>query len=312
MSLRVTFLGTGGSMPTTERAPSAVSLHRDGEAVLFDCGEGTQRQMMRYGTGFGHAHLLVTHLHGDHVLGIPGLVQTLGFNERTAPLAIHGPPGTAADLDELVHATGHEPEFPVEIRTARPGEVVVDGDGYDIRAFRTDHRTTSVGYAFVEDDRPGRFDRQKAEEDLEIPPGPAYGRLHAGETVELDDGRVIEPDQVVGPPRPGRRVVYTGDTRPTEATVDAATGADLLVHDGTFAESEAERARHTGHSTASEAAEVATRADAGQLALTHVSSRYAGDPEPLVREARAAFDGEAFVAADGESREIPFPDADED
>ncbi|MFB6160341.1 MAG: ribonuclease Z [Haloferacaceae archaeon] len=309
--LQVTFLGTGGAIPTTERAPSAIHLAREGESFLFDCGEGTQRQMMRYGTGFGQDHIFVTHLHGDHVLGIPGLVQSLGFNGREAPLAIHGPPGSRRHLTDLVHAVGHDPEFPVRIDEVSPGSVALDRDEYEVRAFRTEHRTTSVGYALVEADRPGRFDREKAEEELDVPPGPAYGRLHAGETVELDDGRVIEPEQVVGPPRPGRRVVYTGDTRPTDATVAAAADADLLVHDATFADDEGERARATGHSTAREAGEVAARAGAERLALTHVSSRYAGDASGLASEASEAFDGEAFVPDDGRTLAVPYPDADE-
>jgi ribonuclease Z len=310
MSLRVTFLGTGGAVPTTERAPSALMVHREGERLLFDCGEGTQRQMMRFSTGFDVSHLFVTHLHGDHVLGIPGLVQTWDFNDRSAPLAVHVPPGTRGHVEELVHAAGHRPSFPVRINEVAAGSVALSAADYEVRAFETEHRTTSVGYALVEDDRKGRFDRQKAEEELGIPPGPAYGRLHEGEAVELDDGRVIHPDQVVGDPRPGRHLVYTGDTRPTTTTVEVAAGADLLVHDATFANDETGRARSTGHSTAAEAAGVARRAGARRLAMTHISSRYAGDASAHAAEARAAFDGEAFVASDGQTVEVPFPDAD--
>jgi ribonuclease Z len=312
MSLRVTFLGTGGAVPTTERAPSAVMLNREGERLLFDCGEGTQRQMMRFNTGFAVSHLFVTHLHGDHVLGIPGLVQTWDFNERSAPLAVHVPPGSRRHVENLVHAAGHQPSFPVRVDEVSPGSVVLSAEEYEVRTFETEHRTTSVGYALVEDDRKGRFDRQKAEEELDIPPGPAYGRLHDGEPVELDDGRVIYPEQVVGDPRPGRRVVYTGDTRPAAATVEAASAADLLIHDATFASDEADRAHATGHSTAAEAGAVARRAGARRLALTHISSRYAGDAGRHAAEARAAFDGDCFVAADGMEVDVPFPDADAD
>ena len=314
MSMRVTFLGTGGAVPTTERGPSALLVERDGERLLFDCGEGTQRQMMRFGTGFTISHLFVTHLHGDHVLGLPGLVQTLGFNERTQPLAVHGPPGTREMLYDLVHAAGTDPSFPVRVNEVSPGSVALSTDGYEIRAFRTEHRTVSVGYVLVEDDRPGRFDRERAEEELDIPPGPAYGRLHAGEPVTLDDGRTIQPDQVVGPPRPGRRLAYTGDTRPTEVIGEASECADLLIHDATFVDDERGRARSTGHSTAVEAAELAARADVRRLALTHVSARYASDASPLEREARAALadagsDAETFVATDGQVVDVPFPDA---
>jgi ribonuclease Z len=307
MSMRVTFLGTSGAVPTTRRAPSAVALNREGERFLFDCGEGTQRQMMRFGTGFDVSHVFVTHLHGDHVLGIPGLVQTMDFNDRTDPLAIHTPPDTRNRLADLVHAGGHRPGFSVRIHEVSAGEVAYDAEGFEVRAVGTEHRTRSVGYALVEDDRRGRFDRERAEE-LGVPVGPQFGRLHDGEPVELEDGTVVRPEQVVGPPRPGRRVVYTGDTRPTDSVVDAAEGADLLVHDATFADGEAGRATSTGHSTAREAGTVATRADAKRLALTHLSSRYAGETDRLGREASAAFEGECFVAEDGQTVEVPYPD----
>ncbi|OYR56574.1 ribonuclease Z [Halorubrum halodurans] len=310
MSLRVTFLGTGGAVPTTERAPSALFVNREGDRLLFDCGEGTQRGMMRAGTGFGLDHLFVSHLHGDHVLGIPGLVQTLGFNDRTEPLSIHCPPGTGEDLHDLVHAVGHQPGFPVRIAEVAPGDVALDADGYEVRAFETTHRTVSQGYVLEEADRPGRFDRPKAEE-LGVPVGPAFGRLHAGESVELADGTVVEPDQVVGPPRPGRTLVYTADTRPRERTVEAAEGADLLVHDATFAEGMADRARDTAHSTGREAGSIAQRANAERLALVHISSRYAADASPILREAREAFDGECLLPDDGTLIEVPFPDAEE-
>jgi ribonuclease Z len=308
MSLRVTFLGTGGAVPTTERAPSALFVNREGDRLLFDCGEGTQRGMMRFNTGFGIDRLFVSHLHGDHVLGIPGLVQTLGFNDRTEPLTVHCPPGTAADLDDLIHAVGHQPGFPVRVEPVAPGEVAFETDEYAVSAFETAHRTRSQGYVLAEDDRPGRFDRPRAEE-LGVPVGPAFGRLHAGETVELEDGTVVEPDQVVGPPRPGRTLVYTADTRPRERTVEVAADADLLVHDATFADEMADRARDTAHSTGREAGEIAQRAGVDRLALVHISSRYAGDASPIRREARGAFDGECLLPDDGDRIEVPFPDA---
>ena len=308
--MRVTFLGTSGAVPTTERAPSAVLANREGDRLLFDCGEGTQRQMMRFGTGFGVSHLFVTHLHGDHVLGIPGLVQSWDFNDRERPLAIHVPPGGKGHVESLVGAAGHRPGFPVRVSETSPGSVALDADDYEVRAFETEHRTASMGYALVEDDRPGRFDRERAEE-LGVPVGPKFGRLHGGESVELEDGRVIRPEQVVGDPRPGRRLVYTGDTRPVEATVAAAERADLLIHDATFADDEDGRARSTGHATAREAGEIAARAGARRLALTHISSRYAGDASRLAAEAAEAFDGESFVASDGQIVDVPYPDADE-
>jgi len=311
MSLRVTFLGTSGAIPTTERNPAALFVSREGDDLLFDCGEGTQRQMMRYGTGFGVDHLFVTHTHGDHVLGIPGLTQTMEFNERERPLAVHVPAGERRTAKRLLSATGDDPAFPVRVNEVRAGDVALDGDEYEVRAFDVDHRTNAVGYALVEDDRKGRFDRERAEHELGIEPGPAYSRLHRGESVELDDGTVVDPDEVVGDPRPGRTLVYTGDTTPVGSTVDVAADADLLVHDATFTSERAERAEATAHSTAAQAGSIAQQAAAKRLALVHVSSRYAGDVSGHEAEAREAFDGRAWVPDDGETFEIPFPDAED-
>nr|WP_304448802.1 ribonuclease Z [Halomarina sp. PSRA2] len=306
--MHVTFLGTSGAVPTTERNTSAVFLRREGERFLFDVGEGTQRQMMRFRTGFDVSHIFLSHLHGDHVLGLPGLCQTMDFNDREAALAVHVPPGTRRDVEALLRATSTHPAYPLRINEVRPGEVALRGDAYEVRAFRTDHRTNSVGYAVVEDERKGRFDRERAEE-LGVPTGPKFSELHAGDAVELADGTVVDPEQVVGAPRPGRRVVYTGDTRPTDATVEAASKADLLIHDATFADDNAERAPQTGHSTAREAASVASRAGAKRLALIHVSTRYGGYVDPLLADAREAFDGEVFVAEDGQELDVPYPDS---
>jgi ribonuclease Z len=308
MSLRVTFLGTGGALPTTERAPSAVFVNREGERMLFDCGEGTQRQMMRFSTGFSVSHIFLSHLHGDHILGLPGLIQTWDFNDRESSLTIHAPPGSRGALQNLVHAAGYDPGYPIRINEISEDTVALDAEEYEVRTFATEHRTRSLGYALVEDERRGRFDRERAEE-LGVAPGPLFGRLHEGETVELDDGTVVRPEQVVGEPRPGRRLVYTGDTQPVEATVEAAADADLLIHDATFTEELSGRARSTGHSTAYEAGEIAERAGARRLALTHISSRYAGDASTLYRWANEAFSGEAFVADDGQIIEVQYPDA---
>ncbi|MFB6162223.1 MAG: ribonuclease Z [Halococcoides sp.] len=302
----MTFLGTSGAVPTTERNPSAVMIEREGERLLFDAGEGTQRQMMRYGTGFDVEHVFVTHLHGDHVLGLPGLLQTWDFNDRTDPVAIHVPRGTRGRIRQLIDAVG-EPSLPVGIHEVGGGDVALDAEEYSVEAVETTHRTASVGYALVEDDRKGRFDREKAEEELGIPPGPKYSRLHRGEPVD-HDGRTIQPDEVVGPPRPGRRVVYTGDTMATTAVREAAQEADLLIHDATFAEDRRERARTTGHATARDAGELAQRADAKRLALTHISARYAGDADRLREEAADVFDGEAILARDGLEFDVPFPE----
>ena len=307
MTLRVTFLGTSGAVPTTERSPSAVFVNREGDELLFDCGEGTQRQMMRYGTGFAVSAVFLTHVHGDHVFGLPGLLHTWSFQGRDEPLSIYTPRGTRSDVVSLITACGGDLPYPVHVDEVRPGETPHRGDEFEIRAFETDHRTRSVGYALVEDERKGRFFRGKAEE-LGVPVGPKFSRLHEGEPVELADGTVVEPEQVVGPPRPGRKVVYTGDTSPAESLVDAADGADLLIHDASFADEDAARARETGHSTARQAGEVAARAGVDELVLTHVSPRYSGDASVLVSEARDAFDGEVVLARDGLEIDVAYPD----
>jgi ribonuclease Z len=309
MSLHVTFRGTGGAVPPPRRNTSSVFLRREGDRLLFDCGEGTQRQMMRFGTGFAVSDVFLTHLHGDHTLGLPGLVQTLDFNDREAALAIHVPEGTRDRIERLIDVAAGRPSFPLRIHAVGDGDTALDGDGYEVTAFGTDHDTRSVGYALVEGDRKGRFDRERAEE-LGVPVGPKFQALHGGEAVELEDGTVVEPEQVVGDPRPGRTVVYTGDTRPADRTVEVAADADLLIHDATFAADSATRARRTAHSTAEQAAQIAERAGARRLALVHVSSRYAGNVAPIEQDARAVFSGErAFVPEDGDEIEVPYPDA---
>lgn len=307
MTFRVTFLGTSGAVPTTARNPSAIHVNRDGDRFLFDVGEGTQRQMMRFGTGFGISHVFVTHIHADHVLGLPGLLLTMGFNDRTDPLTVVTPPGTGENLRRLLVALDKQPGFPVHIEEVDPGAIALSRSEYDVHTFRTAHRTNSVGYAIVEHDRPGRFDRAAAEK-LGVPVGPKFSALHEGHSVELGDGTVVEPDQVVGEPRPGRRVVYTGDTRPSDTTVEAATDADLLIHDGTFGSDNRDRAVETGHTTAAEAGNIAHQAGAKQLILTHISSRYTGSTDRLRDEAADQFDGPVRVAADGERIDVALPD----
>lgn len=308
MTLRVTFLGTSAAIPTTERNPSGVFVNREGDRLLFDVGEGTQRQMMRYGTGFAIEAIFLTHAHGDHVLGLPGLLQTWAFTERTEPITIYTPAGTGDRIRRFLIALEGEPEYGLTIAEVGADETVMERDEYEIRTVATDHRAPSIGYALIEDDRRGRFDRARAEE-LGVPVGPKFSQLHRGETVELADGRIVEPEQVVGPPRPGRRIVYTGDTRPTDTVVEAAREADLLIHDATFTDERADRAQKTAHATAREAGRIASRANVDRLALTHISSRYAGETPGHVAEAEAEFDGEVLLARDGRELDIPYPDA---
>ena len=305
--LRVTFLGTAASRPTVGRNVSALLVNREGELMLFDCGEGTQRQMMRYGTGFAVDDIFVSHMHADHFLGIIGLLRTMGLQGRETEIRLWGPPGCMSILEAAVNLGVDRVPFGVAIRELQPG-TLLERDGYDIAAFRTRHGLPSLGYAVLEHERLGRFHPERAHE-MGVPPGPLFGRLHKGETIEVD-GRTIRPEDVVGPPRAGRRLVYTGDTRPCRETLAVAENADLLVHDATFADEESDRARATGHSTAREAAQLAQKAGARRLVLTHLSARYAEDPRQLEREARSVF-AASLVAHDGLEIEVPFADADE-
>jgi ribonuclease Z len=300
--IRVTFLGTSASRPTVGRSVSAIAVQREGELMLWDCGEGTQRQMMRYGTGFALGSIFVTHLHADHFLGMIGLARTLALQGRTEPLEVYGPPGSRATLHDAMHLGQARVGFPMRIREMAPGDRV-QRQGYDVVAYEVRHGVPAVGYILAEHDRPGRFDVERARA-LGIPEGPLFGRLHRGESVEVG-GRTFDPAEVVGPPRPGRTVVYSGDTRPVEDTVEAARGAELLIHDGTFTEDEADRAHETFHATARGAAEIASRAGVRRLVLTHVSARYSADPGPLEREASKVFPG-TRVAHDGLEIQIGY------
>jgi ribonuclease Z len=307
--LSVTFLGTSAARPTVERNVSALALVREGETLLFECGEGTQRQMMRYGVSFALSEIFFTHFHADHFLGVIGLIRTLGLQGREAPLRLYGPRGAKRVLTAAIELGVERVPFPVDIEEVKPGTVLRGaGDGrragYEIHVFATEHGGGSVGYALREHERPGRFDPERARA-AGVPEGPLWGRLQRGEAVTLADGRTVGPEGIVGPPRRGRLVVFTGDTRPCAAVVDAAAGADLLIHEATFAEEEKERARETGHSTAREAAQVALAAGARRLVLNHVSARYSVSADELAREAREVF-RETTVAKDGMTMEVPF------
>jgi ribonuclease Z len=303
--LSVTFLGTGAACPTIDRNVAALAVQREGETILFDCGEGTQRQMMRYGVGFSFTEVFFTHYHADHILGITGLIRTMGLQDRTAPVTLYGPRGAEKVLGAALGLGVERNKFPVEIREVQPGDCLGRA-GYDIVVFPTEHRPGSVGYALAEHIRLGRFHPERARE-LGVPEGPLWGRLHKGQSVTLDDGRTVSPDDLVGRPRAGRTLVYSGDTRPCLPLLEAARGADLLIHEATFGGDEAERAVETGHSTASEAARVALDAGVRRLVLTHISPRYSRDAPELLAEARAVFP-ETMIARDGMIVEVSFQD----
>lgn len=303
--MKLLFLGTSAARPTAERNVSALVLTRGGETLMFECGEGTQRQMMRYGVTFALNEVFFTHFHADHFLGIIGLVRTLGLQGRTDPMRLTGPRGAKKLLGQALALGVERPVFEVEIVEVEP-EQVLARDGYDLRVFGVEHGGGAVGYALVEQDRLGRFNPDRARE-LGVPEGPLWGKLQRGQTVVLDDGREVSAETIVGAPRPGRKLVYSGDTRPCAATIEMARGANLLVHEATFGEEEKERAKETAHSTAREAAEVAKLAGVRRLVLTHLSARYSRDPATLLDEGRAVFP-ETVVAKDGFEVEVPFPD----
>lgn len=303
MDLWITFLGTAASVPSRARGTAGTYVARGGARLLIDCGEGTQRQFLRSGLGLADIDaVLITHLHGDHVLGLPGLVKTFALRGRTKPLHICGPAGLNRFLG-WVEPLMRTNAFRVVAREVQPGQRVHELDGARVEAFGTEHGVPSVGYALVEDDRPGAFDTDAARA-LGVTPGPDFGVLQRGGTLDVG-GRTVTPGDVMGPPRRGRRVVFTGDTQPCAQTVLAADGADVLVHEATFLAADAGRARETRHSTAAEAAEVAARAGVRTLVLTHLSSRY--PPREVRREAEGAFPA-VCVPRDFDQLEVPFPE----
>jgi ribonuclease Z len=297
MDLSVFFAGTAGSVPTARRGLPALLVRRGGDRLLVDCGEGTQRQLL---TTVGLADVgavFLTHLHVDHWLGLPGMLKSFDLRDREAELAVYGPPRTG-ELMRAMRPVYGRLRFPFRVVELEAGDAV-EFDGFQVDAFNVRHRGRALGFALVEDRRPGRFDAELAQR-LGVPFGPDFGRLQAGEEVNG-----VRPDQVIGPERPGRRIVFSGDTAPCAMLVAAAEGADLLVHEATFAESERERAAETGHSTARQAAETARDAGVRLLALTHLSTRYTGGE--IRDEARAVFE-RTEVPRDFDTIELPFPE----
>ena len=308
-TLHVHFLGTAGSLPSPQRNPPCILIRRGSDTLLFDCGEGAQQQMMRAKTGFTIDAIFVTHWHADHFLGIFGLVETLGFMERTAPLPIYGPPWVVEFVDLIQRINRHTRGFAVTAHPLDHGSVV-PFNGYTVRAFATIHGIPGLGYVLEEDERPGRFNRDHAIA-LGVPPGPLFGRLQRGETVRIVRDGVeteVRPGDVLGEPRPGRKVVYTGDTRPIQNLPRVAAmirDADLLIHDATFDDQESSRAREVLHATAGEAGEAAAALNARMLALVHISSRYASTANHI-RDAKRQYEGDVILPADLTALEIPF------
>jgi ribonuclease Z len=303
VELDVVFLGTSGSMPTAKRALSATLVRRGGDRLLFDCAEGTQRQLLRSDIGLVELEeVFLTHFHADHYLGLPGMLKTFALRGRELPLTVYGPRGLGHLFSTLRRIFG-KLTYPVAIVEVEPGESL-EREGYRVEAFAVDHGVSAVGYRLVESERPGRFDVAEADR-LGVPHGRERGLLQRGESVTLADGQLVAPEDVLGEARAGRTVVLTGDTAPAASVVEAATGADLLVHEATFLADERERARETCHSTAGEAALVAREAGVKLLALTHVSTRYFG--HQVVEEAAQLFPA-TVVPRDFDVVSIPFPE----
>ena len=288
-------------MPTARRAPAAILLRRGGERLLFDCAEGTQRQLLRSSVGLVELReVFVTHFHADHVLGLPGMFKTFALRGRDLPLDVYGPHGLVDLLGSLKRVVGKLP-YELQLHELDPGDVL-ERDGYRLATFAVAHGVSALGWSLIESTRPGRFDVEAADA-LGVPDGPPRGVLQRGEPVTLPGGATVSADQVLGPSRSGRKLVITGDTAPAEEVVESAWGADLLVTEATFSDEERDRARDTLHQTAAQAADIARRANVGMLALTHLSSRYSG-PE-LAREAREIF-AETVVPRDFDVVDVPF------
>jgi ribonuclease Z len=307
MSLSVVFLGTSGSVPTPKRALPAIAVQRKDEIILFDCGEGLQRQMIQAGIGFHKKmKVLITHMHGDHVLGLPGLLQTMSLLEREKKLDIYGPIGIKAFVEAMKQTVQFVLTFPVDVYEIENEGIVCREKEYEIYAKWVEHVIPSLAYALVEKPRPGRFFPEKAKR-LGVKEGPLWAKLQLGESVRLSNGRVIKSEEITGPLRLGRKIVYTGDTKSTENLIVFAENADLLIHDTTFDDELLERAQEDGHSTPSQAAKTAKKAKVKWLILTHISARYK-DASLLLEQARKIFP-KADVAEDFMKIDLPFQDA---
>jgi ribonuclease Z len=304
MSMRVIFLGTAGSVPTSERSLPAVIVKRQNEQIMFDCGEGVQRQMIKAKVGFHKKmKIFISHMHGDHVLGLPGLLQTMALMDRQKQIEIYGPPGTTQFLECLRESLQFGLTFPVEIHEVFGAGIVCKEKGYIVESAESNHVVSSMAYALVEKPRPGKFYPEKAKE-LGVPEGVLWSKLQHGDKIRLPNGKVVNPFEVVGSRRKGRKIVYTGDTRPFKGFAKIASCADLVIHDSTFDDTLSEKAELDGHSTPSQAGQQAKRAKAKKLVLTHISARYP-DAGLLLEQAKKAFEN-TVVAEDFMELELPL------
>ena len=303
--LRVIFLGTAGSFPTIDRSLPAVAVQRGNRLFLFDCGEGIQRQLFTAKIGFRHKlKIFVSHMHGDHVLGLPGLLQTMSLFNIKRPIDIYGPKGLCSFLQAITTTLRFHLTFPLAVREVAEG-VVCEAKDYVVRSAWTDHGIPNLAYALKEKERPGKFHPKKALS-LGVSEGPLWSRLQHGEAVTLANGKRIVPEQVLGPPRQGRKIVYSGDTRPCDALIMLARDADVLIHEATFDDELAEKADENGHSTPSQAALIAQKANVKRLVLTHISSRYSNGQ--ILQEQAAKIFPEVIIAKDFLELKILYPE----
>ncbi|BDC36303.1 MAG: ribonuclease Z [Candidatus Methanoliparum thermophilum] len=304
--LEIIFLGTGGAIPTPKKNTAAVMIKYGGNKILFDCGEGTQRQMAIAKTGInkGLNQIFISHFHGDHFIGLPGLIQTMNFNGRKEDLFVYGPRHTKKFLTTVKDMGYCKFNFDIIGYELRNGDRI-EGDGYSITAFDTDHNVPSLGYIFQENKRAGRFNVDAAIS-LGLKPGPLYSKLISGKAVEVD-GRIILPDMVIGPPRDGRKIVYSGDTRPCETLFNAVKNADVAILDGTFDSSLKDWADRTGHSTIKESIECGLKAGAKKIILIHTSPRYSANKEMLYSDIRKDMTN-VIISEDFLRLNVPFCD----
>jgi ribonuclease Z len=299
--LSIIFLGTGGSWPTVKRNVTSIALKRAGEIILFDCGEGTQRQFQKSNLSYMQiSKIFITHFHGDHFLGIPGLIQTMQLNDRENPLHIYGPKGMKKLTSQLLSLGYFKPNFKINTYEVDEGDVL-DFKEYTVKPLKVKHGVPTLAYSFEEKTRSGKFNKPKALK-LGIPEGHLFSKLQRGKTITLKDGRKITSDMVLGPPRNGRKIVISGDTIPTDTIIGFAKDADVLIHEATFASDLEEIANEYGHTTASQAAEIAQKANVEKLFLTHISPRYL-DKEILEKEAQKVFK-KSFIPKDFQEYDV--------
>ena len=299
--LSIIFLGTGGSWPTVKRNVTSVAIKRGGEVILFDCGEGTQRQFQKSKLSYMQvSKIFITHFHGDHFLGIPGLVQTMQLNDRDTPLYIYGPKGIDKLVDQLLSLGYFKPNYEIIVNQVKHNQII-DFDGYKIKVLGADHGVPAVSYCLHEDPRPGKFDKPKAL-NMGIPEGPLFSKLQKGKTVTLEDGRKITPEMILGPERKGRKIIFSGDTRPIDEMITFSKDADILIHEATFDTELEELSGKYGHTTAFQAAEIAKKANVDRLFLVHISPRYL-DKEIMEKDAKNIFE-KSYVPRDFHEIEV--------